>query len=89
MFCGERVVWHRPTTLPELLNLKSQYPDAKLVIGNTEVGKEEGFLLCFEEIIESGEQKYVTLLRYTLILNRKNLSCHELHVFHVFRCHQL
>ena len=39
VFCGERVVWHRPTSLAELLNLKSQYPEAKLVIGNTEVGE--------------------------------------------------
>lgn len=39
VFSNERVVWHRPTSLPELLNLKSQYPEAKLVIGNTEVGK--------------------------------------------------
>ena len=39
VFCGERVVWHRPTSIAELLNLKSQYPEAKLVIGNTEVGK--------------------------------------------------
>ena len=41
MFCGERVVWHRPTSLEELLVLKSKYPQAKLVNGNTEVGMYE------------------------------------------------
>ncbi|XP_050804387.1 xanthine dehydrogenase/oxidase isoform X3 [Gopherus flavomarginatus] len=39
-FKGERVMWIRPTTLKELLALKAQYPDAKLVVGNTEVGIE-------------------------------------------------
>lgn len=38
-FKGERVTWIQPTTLKELVALKSQYPNAKLVVGNTEVGK--------------------------------------------------
>lgn len=38
-FKGERVMWIQPTTLNELVALKSQYPNAKLVVGNTEVGK--------------------------------------------------
>uniref|UniRef100_A0A8B9TV79 Xanthine dehydrogenase n=1 Tax=Anas platyrhynchos TaxID=8839 RepID=A0A8B9TV79_ANAPL len=38
-FKGERVMWIQPTTLQELVALKSQYPNAKLVVGNTEVGK--------------------------------------------------
>lgn len=38
-FKGERVMWIQPTTLKELVALKSQYPNAKLVVGNTEVGK--------------------------------------------------
>lgn len=38
-FKGERVMWIQPTTLSELVALKSQYPNAKLVVGNTEVGK--------------------------------------------------
>jgi xanthine dehydrogenase iron-sulfur cluster and FAD-binding subunit A len=36
---GERVTWIRPTSLTELLALKAKYPDARLVIGNTEIGK--------------------------------------------------
>ncbi|XP_053917784.1 xanthine dehydrogenase/oxidase isoform X2 [Cuculus canorus] len=39
-FKGERVTWIQPTTLKELVALKSQYPNAKLVVGNTEVGIE-------------------------------------------------
>uniref|UniRef100_A0A8C0VBS3 Xanthine dehydrogenase n=1 Tax=Cyanistes caeruleus TaxID=156563 RepID=A0A8C0VBS3_CYACU len=39
-FKGERVMWIQPTTLSELVALKSQYPNAKLVVGNTEVGIE-------------------------------------------------
>uniref|UniRef100_A0A8C9G869 Xanthine dehydrogenase/oxidase n=1 Tax=Pavo cristatus TaxID=9049 RepID=A0A8C9G869_PAVCR len=39
-FKGERVMWIQPTTLQELVTLKSQYPNAKLVVGNTEVGIE-------------------------------------------------
>ena len=38
-FKGEFVEWYRPVTLEELLQLKSQYPDAKIVVGNSEVGK--------------------------------------------------
>uniref|UniRef100_A0A8D0HBB7 Xanthine dehydrogenase/oxidase n=1 Tax=Sphenodon punctatus TaxID=8508 RepID=A0A8D0HBB7_SPHPU len=37
-FKGERVMWIQPSTLKELLAFKAQYPDAKLVVGNTEVG---------------------------------------------------
>ena len=37
-FKGEKVEWYRPTSLKQLVELKSKYPDARLVIGNTEVG---------------------------------------------------
>ncbi|KAM6220493.1 xanthine dehydrogenase/oxidase [Rhynchocyon petersi] len=42
-FEGERVTWIQATTLKELLDLKAQYPDAKLVVGNTEIGIEMKF----------------------------------------------
>ena len=35
--------WHRPTNLIELLKLKSIHPDAKIVVGNTELGIEMKF----------------------------------------------
>lgn len=38
IYIGERVTWYRPTSLSKLLELKATYPDAKLVIGNTEIG---------------------------------------------------
>ncbi|XP_073814863.1 xanthine dehydrogenase-like [Musca autumnalis] len=43
VFKGERVTWYRPTSLEDLLKLKSQFPQAKLVVGNTEVGVEVKF----------------------------------------------
>ncbi|KAM4602225.1 xanthine dehydrogenase/oxidase isoform 2-T2 [Polymixia lowei] len=42
-FRGERVVWLQPSRLEELLVLKSKHPEAKLVVGNTEVGIEMKF----------------------------------------------
>nr|XP_033794956.1 xanthine dehydrogenase/oxidase [Geotrypetes seraphini] len=39
-FKGERVTWIQPSDLNELLALKAQYLEAKLVVGNTEVGIE-------------------------------------------------
>lgn len=42
-FYGDRVTWHRPTKLTELLNIKQNYPDARIVVGNTEIGVETKF----------------------------------------------
>lgn len=42
-FEGERVTWIQATTLKELLDLKAQHPEAKLVVGNTEIGIEMKF----------------------------------------------
>lgn len=41
-FEGERVTWIQASTLTELLDLKAQYPEAKLVVGNTEIGESGG-----------------------------------------------
>lgn len=43
-FEGERVTWIQASTLKELLDLKAQHPEAKLVVGNTEIGKGLGQL---------------------------------------------
>lgn len=40
---GKNVTWHRPRNLDELLQLKAQYPNAKIVVGNTELGVEVKF----------------------------------------------
>lgn len=37
------ILWFRPASLKDLLGLKHTYPDAKLVIGNTEIGIETRF----------------------------------------------
>ncbi|XP_066122938.1 xanthine dehydrogenase/oxidase isoform X2 [Saccopteryx bilineata] len=42
-FEGERVTWIQALTLKELLDLKAQHPEAKLVVGNTEIGVEMKF----------------------------------------------
>uniref|UniRef100_A0A452RIH5 Xanthine dehydrogenase n=1 Tax=Ursus americanus TaxID=9643 RepID=A0A452RIH5_URSAM len=42
-FEGERVTWIQASTLTELLDLKAQCPEAKLVVGNTEIGIEMKF----------------------------------------------
>ncbi|XP_016074407.1 PREDICTED: xanthine dehydrogenase/oxidase [Miniopterus natalensis] len=42
-FQGERVTWIQASTLKELLDLKAQHPEAKLVVGNTEIGIEMKF----------------------------------------------
>ena len=41
---GSRSDWYAPYTLRELIKLKKLYPDAKIVVGNTEVGIEQRFL---------------------------------------------
>ncbi|KAK2141206.1 hypothetical protein LSH36_1140g00006 [Paralvinella palmiformis] len=43
VYKSARVTWYRPTTLDQLLKLKSENPDAKIVTGNTEVGIEVKF----------------------------------------------
>lgn len=42
-FEGERVTWIQVSTLKELLDFKAQHPEAKLVVGNTEIGKGLGW----------------------------------------------
>lgn len=42
-FHGKRVTWYRPTNINELLTLKLQHPNAKIIVGNTEVGVEVKF----------------------------------------------
>ncbi|XP_076022009.1 xanthine dehydrogenase/oxidase [Genypterus blacodes] len=42
-FYSDRVVWWQPDSLEELLHLKWKHPNAKVVVGNTEVGIEVKF----------------------------------------------
>ena len=34
---GKFVSWYRPATLAQLLELRTRFPSAKMVVGNTEV----------------------------------------------------
>ncbi|CAG8450196.1 3393_t:CDS:10 [Diversispora eburnea] len=42
-FSGRKTMWFRPINLNQLFYLKSKYPEAKLISGNTEVGIETKF----------------------------------------------
>ena len=44
MFRGERSTWYRPVTIDQLLSLKREIPDLKIVSGNTEIGVEANIL---------------------------------------------
>lgn len=43
VFYGETVTWYRPTALSDMLALKLEHPQAKIIVGNTEVGVEIKF----------------------------------------------
>lgn len=43
IYKGPKTTWYRPTDLDTILKLKNRYPDAKIVVGNTEVGVEVKF----------------------------------------------
>ncbi|XP_039429165.1 xanthine dehydrogenase [Culex pipiens pallens] len=43
VFRSSKTCWYRPTKLDHLLTLKKKHPDAKIIVGNTEVGVEVKF----------------------------------------------
>ncbi|XP_046388161.1 xanthine dehydrogenase [Ischnura elegans] len=48
---GPRVSWYRPTTLEQLLLLKRNHPQARIIVGNTEVGVEVKFKNCVYPVL--------------------------------------
>uniref|UniRef100_W5MWS9 aldehyde oxidase n=1 Tax=Lepisosteus oculatus TaxID=7918 RepID=W5MWS9_LEPOC len=52
-FRGERITWISPVSLEELIQLKSSYPNAPLVIGNTNIGPEIKFKGILHPVIIS------------------------------------
>ena len=38
LFKSARCIWHRPTDLQTFLDLKHEHPQARIVVGNTEIG---------------------------------------------------
>ncbi|GCC33141.1 aldehyde oxidase 1-like isoform X2 [Chiloscyllium punctatum] len=51
VFRGERMMWIIPANLEELLELKSQYPKAPLLVGNTNIGPNMKFKGAFYPVI--------------------------------------
>jgi len=64
IFKGERVTWYSPLTFKELLELKKQHNNAKIVVGNTEIGIETKFrnliypvIICPTKVFELNQIK--------------------------------
>ncbi|KAK4295724.1 hypothetical protein Pmani_031735 [Petrolisthes manimaculis] len=51
VFQGHRVTYHRPTSFTNLMYLKHLYPEAKIIVGNTEVGIETKFKQCVYPVL--------------------------------------
>lgn len=51
IFKGKNITWHRPLQLNTILSLKNKHPDAKIVVGNTEIGVEMKFRRCTYPVI--------------------------------------
>ncbi|CAL1540379.1 unnamed protein product, partial [Lymnaea stagnalis] len=66
-FESERCTWLRPTTLDQLLDIKKNYPDCRLVTGNTEIGIETKFKQRHYRILVS--PAFVRELRAVKILD--------------------
>ncbi|KAH0511700.1 Aldehyde oxidase 1 [Microtus ochrogaster] len=56
MFSGERMTWISPVTLKELVEVKSKYPQAPIVMGNTSVGPEVKFKGVFHPVVISPDR---------------------------------
>lgn len=59
---GENVIWIRPTSLINLLAIKAQFPNSKIVVGNTEIGVEIKF-----------KKKVYPILLYPSIISEMSL----------------
>ncbi|KAM6175534.1 aldehyde oxidase 1 [Erethizon dorsatum] len=53
VFTGDRMTWISPVTLKDLLEAKSKYPQAPVVMGNTSVGPEMKFKGIFHPVLIS------------------------------------
>ncbi|XP_022094633.1 xanthine dehydrogenase/oxidase-like [Acanthaster planci] len=42
-FVSEQITWFRPVTVQQVLDIKDKYPEAKMVVGNSEIGVEVKF----------------------------------------------
>ncbi|KAL7297372.1 hypothetical protein TKK_0009757 [Trichogramma kaykai] len=63
---GKDITWYRPTNLKQLLTLKSQYPNAKIIVGNTEVGVEVKVKhFMYPVLIHSSQIKELSIIEET------------------------
>lgn len=63
---GKRITWISPVNLEELLELKTEYPKAPLVVGNTNVGPDMKFKGIFHPVIISPSRVVeLNAVRYT------------------------
>lgn len=65
-FKGERMMWIQPCSLSGLLSLKAEYPDAKLVVGNTEIGIEIKYKnMLYPVILAPGYISELNIVQHT------------------------
>lgn len=84
IFKGQKTTWYRPTTLSELLELKSEYPIARIVVGNTEIGKVFKRLIKLKSImtmlfLKIGVETKFKDCRYPVMIQPNKIA--ELNVF--------
>ncbi|KAI9595521.1 xanthine dehydrogenase [Syncephalis fuscata] len=65
-FVGPRTTWHRPSSVDELLLLKHDHPNAKLIAGNTEIGVEIKFKHChYPVLVHASDLPELSTIQYT------------------------
>ena len=69
--CREGFTWYQPTNLSGLLQLKNSFPQARLVVGNTEVGIETKFKAM----------EYPTIINPSRVVELKAIKIDETGVF--------
>ena len=64
--CGKYMHWYRPTQIEDLIKLKQKHPNAKIVVGNTELGIEMKFKNCqYPIMIQATHVKELTSIEKT------------------------
>ncbi|CAG0915180.1 unnamed protein product [Notodromas monacha] len=76
-FHGKTLSWYRPVTLAEILELKEKFPEAKIIGGNTEVGKYNFSWRPFQQRLEVRQKGN----EYPVLISSEAIK--ELHVLQV------
>ena len=91
IFKSEKMSWFRPTTIQELLHLKMNRPNAKIVNGNTELGIEMKFKNCkYPIMIHPSQVNYFLSTRPTHIIASSDMFSYVVSVrpFPLFKISQ-